>query len=132
VANFDEDSISMSVAAGLDCFNGIDPKTVDALFMATTSAAYKERQNSTIVSTALDLRREVRNADFTNCLRAGTIALLSALDAVKAGSVKSVLVTAADMRLGAASGDNERNFGDGKEIEERCPSGSANGQAANV
>ena len=61
VANFDEDSITMSVAAGMDCLNGIDPKAVDALFMATTSSPYKERQNSTIVSVALDLREDIRN-----------------------------------------------------------------------
>ncbi len=113
VANYDEDTITMSIAAGMDCLKGIDPKTVDALFMATTNAPYKERQNSTIVATALDLRREARNADFTNCLRAGTIAMLSAMDAVNAGSVKSIMVTAADMRLGGASGENEQAFGDG-------------------
>jgi 3-hydroxy-3-methylglutaryl CoA synthase len=113
VANYDEDPVSMSVAAGMDCLKGMEPKTVDALFLATTSAPYKERQNSTIAATALDLRRETRTADFTNCLRAGTIAMLSAMDAIKAGSVKSVMVTAADMRLGGAAGDNEQLFGDG-------------------
>lgn len=113
VANYDEDPISMSVAAGLDCLKGIDPQTVDALFLATTTAPYIERQNATIIATALDLRRETRNADFANCLRAGTNALLSASDAVNAGSTKSVLVTAADMRLGAPSGENEQNFGSG-------------------
>lgn len=113
VANFDEDSITMAVAAGIDCLKGCDPKTVDSLFMATTSSPYRERQSSTIVSTALDLREEIRNADFTNCLRAGTTALLSALDAVSAGSAKKAMVTAADIRLGKASGENEQNFGDG-------------------
>ena len=38
VANYDEDSISMSVAAGLDCLNGIYHKKVHALFIAPTSA----------------------------------------------------------------------------------------------
>jgi len=113
VANYDEDPVSMSVAAGMDCLKGIDPKSVDALFMATTSAPYKERQNATIVATALDFRRESRNADFANCLKAGTTALLLAMDAVNAGSVKSVMVTAADMRLGGAAGENEQAFGDG-------------------
>ena len=113
VARYDEDPISMSVAAGMDCLKETDPKTVDGLFMATTTAPYRERQNATIAATALDLRREVRNADFANCLKAGTTALLSAADAVGAGTLKSVLVTAADMRLGAASGENEQAFGDG-------------------
>ena len=85
VANFDEDSITMSVAAGMDCLNEIDSKMIDGLFMATTTSPYIERQNSTIVSAALDLREDVRNADFTNCLRAGTTALLLAIDAIKAG-----------------------------------------------
>jgi hydroxymethylglutaryl-CoA synthase len=113
VARLDEDSISMAVAAGIDCLKGTDPKTVDALFLATTTAPYKERQNATIVATALDLRREARNADFANCLKTGTTALLSALDAVNAGSLRSVLVTAADMRMGGAAGENEQAFGDG-------------------
>ncbi len=113
IANFDEDSISMSVAAGMDCLKGINPATIDGLFLATTNQPYLERQNSTIAATALDLRRDTRSADFTNCLRAGVNALLSALDAVNAGSAKSILVTAADMRLGAPAGENEQNFGNG-------------------
>ncbi len=85
LANYDEDPISMAVAAGMDCLKGIDPKTINGLFMATTSAPYKERLNATIAATALDLRDNTRSADFSNCLRAGTTALLSALDAVNAG-----------------------------------------------
>ncbi len=113
VARYDEDPVSMSVAAGMDCLKGIDPKSVDGLFMATTSAPYKERLNATIAATALDLGRQVRNADFANSLKAGTTALLSAADAVEAGSLGQVLVTASDMRMGAASGQNEQLFGDG-------------------
>ncbi|MFC1989010.1 hydroxymethylglutaryl-CoA synthase [Chloroflexota bacterium] len=113
VANFDEDPISMSVAAAMDCLKGTDPKTIDALFMATTTAPYKERQNSTIAATALDMREDTRNADFANSLKTGTGAMLSAMDAINAGSVKSALVTAADIRLGGANGENEQAFGDG-------------------
>jgi len=113
VAGLDEDCITMAVGAGLDCLKGTDPKTVDALFLATTTAPYKERLNATIVSTALDMRRAIRNTDFANSLRAGTSALLLALDSVKAGSLGSVLVTATDMRLGGASGEDEQALGDG-------------------
>ena len=113
VAGFDEDSITMSVAAGIDCLKETDPKAIDALFMATTTAPYKERLNATIAATALDVRRDARNADFANCLRAGTSALLSALDAVNAGSLKNVLVTVADTRLAGAVGEDEQAFGDG-------------------
>jgi hydroxymethylglutaryl-CoA synthase len=113
VANYDEDPLTMAVAAGLDCLAGIDRQSVDALYMATTSAPYKERLNSTIAASALSLNENARAADFANTLRSGTIALMSALDAIKAGTLKNVLVTASDMRLGAADGDNEQNFGDG-------------------
>jgi len=37
--------------------------------MATTTSPYKERQASTVVATALDLRRDIRTADFANSLR---------------------------------------------------------------
>lgn len=113
VANHDEDPITMSVAAARNCMEGIDPASIDGLFMATTTAPYAEGHNSTIVSTALDLPRNIRNADFANCLRSGTAALLSAIDAVVAGSARNVLVTAADMRMGGPTGANEQNFGDG-------------------
>ncbi|MEE8353300.1 MAG: 3-oxoacyl-[acyl-carrier-protein] synthase III C-terminal domain-containing protein [Dehalococcoidales bacterium] len=113
VAGYDEDSITMSVSAGIDCLKDTDPKTVDAVFMATTTPPYIERQNSNIVATALDFRRDVRNADFGNCLRVGVAALLSAVEAVSAGSLGKVLVTVADMRLGPAGGDGESSYGDG-------------------
>ena len=113
VAGFDEDPVTMSVAAGLDCLKGVDPKTIDALYLATTCASYKERLNATIAATALDIRNDARNSDFSNCLRAGTLAMMSAMDAVKAGTLGQVLVTAADMRLAGAAGGDEMDFGDG-------------------
>ena len=84
VAGSDEDPVTMSVAAGLDCLKGIETKTINALFMATTCSPYRERQGANIVANALDIPRASRNADFGNCLRAGTTAMLCALDAVKA------------------------------------------------
>ncbi|HEX9976985.1 MAG TPA: 3-oxoacyl-[acyl-carrier-protein] synthase III C-terminal domain-containing protein, partial [Dehalococcoidales bacterium] len=113
VAGLDEDSISMAVSASIDCLKGTDPKTVDAVFLATTTPPYIERLNANIVANALDFRRDARNADFANCLRAGTSALLSAMDAVKAGSLKNVLVAVTDMRMGGAGGEDEQMLGDG-------------------
>ncbi len=113
VAGYDEDPISMSVSAGIDCLKDTDPKTVDAVFLATTTAPYIERLNSNIIGNALDFRRDARNADFGNCLRAGVSALQAAVDAVNAGSLNSVLVTVSDMRLGDLGGESEQAFGDG-------------------
>jgi 3-hydroxy-3-methylglutaryl CoA synthase len=103
----------MAVSASIDCLKGVDPKTIDAVFLATTTAPYVERLNANVVANALDIRRDVRNADFANCLRAGVTALLSAMDAVNSGSAKNVLVAISDMRLGGAGGEDEQNLGDG-------------------
>ncbi len=113
VANFDEDSITLAVAAATDCMRGIDRGTIDGLFFASTTSPYKEKQAASIVAAACDLRHDIITADFTNSLRAGTAALRAALDAVKAGSAKRVLVVAADCRTGMPGSDLESNGGDG-------------------
>lgn len=113
VANFDEDSITMAVAATIDCLNGMDRHEVDGLFFATTTCPYKEKLGAALVATAADLRRDIVTADFSNSLRAGTVALRAAIDAVKSGSMKKALVVAADLRLGEPGSSWELNCGDG-------------------
>ena len=113
VANYDEDSLTMAVAAGLDCLNGFDRGKIDGLYLATTTATHKERQSSGMVTTALDLREDVRTADFGDSIKAGTTAINAAIDAVKAGSARNLMVIATDSRLGAAGGSAEQLFGDG-------------------
>ncbi len=113
VANFDEDSITMAVEAGNNCLQGFNRDEIDALFLASTTTPYKEKQCAGIVAEALDLKRNIRTADFTNSLRSATIALRAAMDAIAAGSAKKVLVVAADCRMGQPSTEYEQAFGDG-------------------
>ncbi len=113
VAYYDEDSITMAVAAGQDCLAGLDEKKVDGLYFATTTSPYKEKLGSALIAMPLDLKREIRTADVTGSLRAGASALAMAVDAVAAGSASSILVAAADMRLGAPNGAIEQQLGDG-------------------
>ena len=113
ICSFDEDSMTMAVAAASDCLNGIDGKTVDGLYFASTTSPYKEKLGAATVAMAADLRRDIITADFANSLRAGTGAFKSAIDAVKAGSAKQVMVTAADCRLGTPGSAFEQNCGDG-------------------
>lgn len=113
VANFDEDSVSMAVAAGLDCLGESDRQSIDGLLFATTTPPYAEKGCASIIATALDLRRDIFTADITDVLRAGTTALKQALDSVAAGSARRVLVIASDNRQGAPKGEAERNSGDG-------------------
>ena len=113
VANFDEDSVSMAVAAGLDCLSGRDRQDIDGLLFATTTPPYAEKGCASIIATALDLRRDIFTADITDVLRSGATALKQALDSVAAGSAGQVLVIASDNRQGAPKGEAERNSGDG-------------------
>jgi 3-hydroxy-3-methylglutaryl CoA synthase len=113
IRNFDEDSTTMAVAAAIDCLKGQKREAVDAVFFASTTAPYKEKQIATTIAAACDLRRDITTADFCNTLRAGTSAVKAALDAVKAGSAKEVLVIAADCRMGSPGTEFEQNFGDG-------------------
>ena len=113
IANFDEDSVTMAVAAGKECLEGVDRQTVDSLLFATTTPPYAEKQCASIIATALDLRRDIFTADVTGVLRAGTTGLKMAMDSINAGSGKNVLVLAADTRLAGPRGDMERNLGDG-------------------
>ena len=113
VANVDEDSLTMGVEAARDCLKGLEKISVDAVYFASTTPPYKEKQSASIMAAALDLREDIITADFTNSLRSGTIALKMALDAVEAGSAKKVLVVASDCRIPPPNSGSEPLFGDG-------------------
>jgi 3-hydroxy-3-methylglutaryl CoA synthase len=113
VANHDEDSLTMAAEASLNSLAGTDPKTVDGLIFASTTSPYLEKQASTLIATALDFPSEIYTADHLSSVRAGTAALKAALDAVKGGSARNLLVAAADTRRGEPGSDSEQLFGDG-------------------
>ena len=113
VANYDEDSLTMAVAAARDCLKGIDRASIGGLYFASTTAPYKEKQSAALIAAVLGLAPEAVTMDFSGSLRCGTNALKAALDAVASGAAPSILVCAADTRLGYPSGPNEMNFGDG-------------------
>jgi 3-hydroxy-3-methylglutaryl CoA synthase len=112
VAGYDEDPLTMAVAAALDCLKR-GGGSVDGLYLATTTAPYREKLSAAIVAAAVDLTEECRTADFSNSLRSGAIALRAAIDGVGAGSLKNTIVVASDSRQGAAKGAFEQTLGDG-------------------
>ena len=113
VANYDEDSVTMAVNATVDCLIGFEPENIDGLYFASTSTTYKEKLAATTIACATDLRDDIRTADFTDTMRACSTAMLAAFDALKSGATNSMIVCAADCRLGAATGTLEQTFGDG-------------------
>src|SRR5262249_49183358 len=112
-ANGDGDSVTMGVGAAVDCLRGIDRAGVDAVVFASTSYPFKEKQGAALIAKALDLRRDVHTADLGDTLRGGTSALRTAVDAVKAGSARRVLVVASDARMAAPRTALEAAIGDG-------------------
>ena len=112
VANFDEDSITLATAAGINCMEGFERERLDGVYFASTTAPFRERQNSVIMAGALCAREDVRTADFAGSLRSGTSALLSAIEAVGFNGGGPVLVSAADCRLGKSASVQEMYFGD--------------------
>src|SRR2546428_1935887 len=113
VANWDEDAVTMAVAAAIDCLRGVDRASVDGVLFASTSYPLKEKQAAALVARALDLRPDVMTAGMGDSLPAGTTPLPAATDAVKAGSAKRVLVVAAETRLAAPRSALEPSLGDG-------------------
>ncbi len=113
VANIDEDSITMGVESALDCIKGFDVKKIDGLYFATTTAPYKEKQCADVIAEAIDMRKDIQTADFTNSIRSSTIALNLAIECIKSGKANSILVVSSDCRPAEPEIMMEQLFGDG-------------------
>src|SRR2546428_3306791 len=66
VANHDEDSLTMAVNAALAL---ADAERPDAVFFATTTSPYIEKQAAVTIAAVLDLPAATRTIDFTDTLR---------------------------------------------------------------
>jgi 3-hydroxy-3-methylglutaryl CoA synthase/NAD(P)-dependent dehydrogenase (short-subunit alcohol dehydrogenase family)/putative sterol carrier protein len=113
IRNWDEDSLTMAVAASRDCLTGVDRKTVDGLYLCSTTLPFGDRLNAGIVKTALQLDDGIQALDLTATMRAGTSGIINAFTAVKAGERRRVLVTATDARDTKPVSFYEMWYGDG-------------------
>ena len=84
--DWDEDAITMAVAAAQDSFRRLSAnapkhstiKTIDALTFASTSAPFLDRQNAGIIASALDLPKITHVTDASGSQRVASSALLNA------------------------------------------------------
>ena len=113
MCNWDEDALTMAVAASRDCLRGLDRQKLDALYLASTTLPFADRQNAGIVSSALNLKENLITADYASSLKASTTAMITALESVKSGERNSIMVTATDRRETRAAYFYEMWFGDG-------------------
>jgi len=114
VANYDEDTITMAVAASMDALADDQASAgIDGLYAASTTFPYQERLNANIIAAALDLNPNIRSMDFSAALKSGTSAILAALDSIESGQNKKIMVAASDSRLGKPGSMQEHFYGDG-------------------
>ena len=114
VANWDEDAVSMAVAAAWDCMTGQDRTRLDAVYLASTTLPFADRLNAGILAAALNAPEDgVVNADFASCQKAGTTAVITALEALASGRKTSILVAASDLRRAKLATMQEMFIGDG-------------------
>jgi len=112
VANHDEDPVTMAWEAADRCIESREAAMVDALYLASTSLPYAEKNNAAFLATALNLKSDIFCAEVTGSLRAGIGALRAARDSVAAGAATCALAVAADMRTAEPGDPAERSLGD--------------------
>jgi 3-hydroxy-3-methylglutaryl CoA synthase len=115
-ANWDEDAITMAVAAARDCLGaGEDRSRVKGVTLASSTLPFVERMNSGIVAEALTLDDELETLDLTGSQRAALAGLSQALAKASSssGAGGDILVLAADDRQTCPASAAELDVGDG-------------------
>ena len=112
MCNWDEDAVTMAVEAARSCVNS-GGTTPGALYFASTSAPFADRQNAGIVSTALSLPESIASVDVGSSQKAGVSAFIQALGAVQGGLYDQALVVASEKRRVKAGSPGELAYGDG-------------------
>ncbi len=111
MCNWDEDAVTMATEAARACLH--EAPSPDAVYFASTSAPFADRQNAGILATALSLPESIASLDVTSSQKAGTGALLQAFGAVQGGLYQHPLIVAGDKRKAKAGSLGELAYGDG-------------------
>lgn len=113
-ANWDEDSITLAVAAARDALGSAtqrDRRRVRALMLASDTLPFAERLNAGVVAGALALDEDIEALDLGGTQRAALSAFTQAVARVRAGG-GDTLVLAADNRRTRAASAQELDYGD--------------------
>lgn len=107
LANWDEDTLTMAVEAARDCLWDRDRSAIAKVILASTSLPFADRLNAGVIKEALNLPDGLGALDVTGSQRAGTSALLAALE-----SGRPTLCVASERRLAKPASDAEFVNGD--------------------
>jgi len=108
VANWDEDAITMAVAAARACVSA-ESNLPSTIIFASTTAPFLDRSNATLISEALSLDPQIRVFDSSGSQRAASSALLNTLES---GQKTTTLLVAADRRGALPGSAAEMRYGD--------------------
>ncbi len=112
LANWDEDSITMAVAAARDCLGPTEARShVRSVFLASDTLPFAERLNAGVVAGALTLADDADAMDMGGSQRAALSAVVQAVARARSGE-GDVLVLAADARKTRAGSQQELDYGD--------------------
>lgn len=104
----DEDSLTMAVEASRLALSAVpDSAAIEALFFASTTMPFADRQNAGLIAEAVSLPPAIRSTDAGGSLRAGVGALRTALD-----GPGDTMVVASDKRLTRPGSAQELRLGD--------------------
>lgn len=112
--SWDEDSLTLAVEAARDALPSVAARArLDRLTFASTTHPFADRSNAGLLAAALGLPDDLRAADATGSLKAGTAALAEALAGCAATGARDALVVAADRRLARPGSEQESACGHG-------------------
>jgi 3-hydroxy-3-methylglutaryl CoA synthase len=111
VAYFDEDTVTMALAAAQDCLREF--AEVDALFFCSTSVPVSGKQVSSLLVEVLGLPSDCRTLDLTGSSRSTTSAVLTGLELIENGVHQNILVVASESQMASVGSYEELNVGDG-------------------
>ena len=112
IANWDEDALTMAVEAARNALTPQQYRQIDGLYLASTSLPFQDRQNAGIAAEAMHLGNDLHTMDITGSQRAGTSALLTALQ-IAVGNRRNTLVIGGEKRQTKASSPLQLTAGDG-------------------
>jgi hydroxymethylglutaryl-CoA synthase len=115
VADFDEDAITMGVEAASNAFRNtkLNASHVDAVYFASTTPPYAEKQNASTLAAALGCESETATLDVTSSINCGLSALLGGLDFASSDRGKTALIVGSDAPRADPTGSLDHQLGAG-------------------
>lgn len=110
IADRDEDPLTLAFAAtsGLPSAG----PAIDAVYFASTSAPYLEKQTASVLAAALGVERTARTLDVAASRRGWVTAIGLAIDGLAAGSLTTAVVATGELRSAEPRSADELGFAD--------------------